>query len=208
MKRRLSIVAMAAMLCLTTVGQNLKFHNGMFKIVQFTDLHYKTNTPASNVALACIDEIVNQEMPDLIVVTGDIIYSKPGNEALQEVLDCLSAHKVPFVMTFGNHDGEQDVPLTALYDQMRKAPYNIQPDRNITKTMDYVLPIKSSNGARTAALIYCLDSHNRSRMAGVNGYQWLTFDQISWYRRQSEAFRSRNGGKTLPALAFFHITRI
>ena len=205
MEKRFSAVVITAMLCLTMVGQGLKFHNGTFKIVQFTDLHYKTNTPASDAALACMDEIINQEMPDLIVVTGDIIYSKPGNEALQEVLDCLSAHKRPFVMTFGNHDGEQGVPLTALYDQMRKVPYNIQPDRNVTKTMDYVLPIKSSSGTRTAALVYCFDSHNRSGMPGVNGYQWLTFDQIGWYRRQSATYRSQNSGRPLPALAFFHI---
>ena len=197
---------MIAMLMSVTIeAQTLKFHNGTFKIVQFTDLHYKLNTPAANTALENIDEIINQEMPDLVVVTGDIIYSKPGNETLQQVLDCISAHKVPFVMTFGNHDGEQGTPLTALYEQMQRTPYSMMPALGQSKMMDYVLPIKSSNGTKTAALLYCLDSHNRTAMKSVGGYQWLTTSQIDWYRSRSAAYRSQNGGAALPALAFFHI---
>ena len=201
-----SILLFAALLiCLTGSAQELKFHNGTFKIVQFTDFHYVYQSPASNVALQCIDEILNTETPDLVIVSGDIVYSKPGDVALKVVLDAISAHKIPFVMTFGNHDSEQGTPLTALYDQMRKAPYCVMPDRAITKTMDYVLPIKSSIGTKNAALIYCMDTHSRCPMTDVNGYQWLTFEQINWYRNRSAAYKSQNGNSPLPAVAFFHI---
>lgn len=33
----------------------------------------------------------------------------------------------------------------------------------------------------------------------------FTLDQVNWYRSQSAAYTERNGGKPLPALAFFHI---
>ena len=39
----------------------------------------------------------------------------------------------------------------------------------------------------------------------MKGYDWLTFDQVNWYRQQSAAFTAKNDGKPLPALAFFHI---
>ena len=44
-----------------------------------------------------------------------------------------------------------------------------------------------------------------SRSSDVKGYAWFTFDQVNWYRSQSAAYTERNGGKPLPALAFFHI---
>jgi hypothetical protein len=203
--KKILFLLITAFIGMNINAQDLKFHNGTFKIVQFTDLHFKLHVEASKVALECIDEVLNTETPDLVVFTGDIVYSHPGDSALQAVLDVVSAHKIPFVMTFGNHDGEQGTPLTALYDQMRKSPYNIQPDRNVTKTMDYVLPVKSSADTKTAALIYCMDSHNRSAMKDVGGYQWLTFNQINWYRSRSEAYTSQNGNRPVPAIAFFHI---
>lgn len=70
---------------------------------------------------------------------------------------------------------------------------------------DYVLTLKSSDGKKDAALLYCLDSHSYSKLPDVKGYDWLTFDQVNWYRRQSAAYKAKNGGQPLPALAFFHI---
>ena len=54
-------------------AQNLHFKDGKFKIVQFTDLHYKLGNPASRQATDCLYEIVKAEQPDLVVLTGDVI---------------------------------------------------------------------------------------------------------------------------------------
>lgn len=54
----------------------LKFNkNGEFKIVQFTDVHFKYGNPASDIALERIDEVLKNERPDLVVLTGDVIYA-------------------------------------------------------------------------------------------------------------------------------------
>lgn len=42
-------------------AQGLCFHDGQFKIVQFTDLHYKLGDPASRAAVECIQEVVKAE---------------------------------------------------------------------------------------------------------------------------------------------------
>ena len=84
-------------------------------------------------------------------------------------------------------------------------PYNIQPDRGSVESPDYVLTVKSSDGKKDASVLYCLDSHSYSKLPDVKGYDWLTFDQVNWYRQQSAAFTAKNNGKPLPALAFFHI---
>ena len=194
---------------LTGIGQAfaqtpLKFRNGYFKIVQLTDLHYKLGAKASQQALDCIREMVTEEKPDLVMVTGDIIYSMPADSTLSVVLGTLSSLGVPFAITFGNHDYDFKAPSAALYAQMQKSPHCVMPVLQ-GKSLDYSLPIMSSNGKRTAAVLYCIDTHNRSSLAGVDGYQWITHNQITWYRQRSSVYKQQNAGKALPALAFMHI---
>lgn len=152
----------------------LKFNkNGEFKIVQFTDIHFQYHNPASAIALKRINEVLDAERPDLIVFTGDVVYAPPADTAMRVVLDCASSRKIPFVVTFGNHDNEQGKTRAELYDIIRSMPYNIQPDRGSVESPDYVLTVKSSDGKKDASVLYCLDSHSYSKLPDVKGYDWL-----------------------------------
>ena len=121
------------------------------------------------------------------------------------MLTCVSDRKIPFAVTFGNHDDEHGLSRPELYDIMRSIPYNVQPDRGSEASPDYVLEVKSSDGNRTAAVLYCMDSNSYSAIDDIGGYAWLDSDQVDWYRSQSGRYADLNGGKPLPALAFFHI---
>lgn len=187
-------------------AEPLRFNeNGEFKIVQFTDVHFKYGNPASDAALKRINEVLDAERPDLVVFTGDVIYAAPADTAMRTVLSCVSSREIPFVVTFGNHDDEQGMTRAELYDIIRTMPFNIQPDRGAAESPDYLLPLKSSDGKKDAAVIYCLDTHSYSKLPDVKGYDWLKPEQVDWYRKQSAAYKAGNGGKPLPALAFFHI---
>ena len=166
--------------CMAQKGE-LKFSkDGKFKIVQFTDVHFKYGNRASDIALE--------------------------DSGMLQVLEPVVKRKLPFVVTFGNHDNEQGMTREQLYDIIRKVPGNLLPDRGTVLSPDYVLTVKSSsNVKKDAALLYCMDSHSYSPLKDVKGYAWLTFDQINWYRQQSAAYKAQNGGQPLPALAFFHI---
>ncbi len=187
-------------------GQQLRFDNrGNFKIVQFTDLHYQSRNPRSVAALQCIDAVVKTESPNLVIFTGDNIYSRPADSAMNDILDCIERHGVPYVVLFGNHDEEQGMSNAQLYDIVRTRLHNIQPPRGNVASPDYVLEIKGSTSASTAALLYCLDSHSYPKQKGLGTYAWLTFDQVQWYLGRNQAYTAANGGKPLPALSFFHI---
>lgn len=209
MKRILFFLLLVGMGFAALCAQNvsLKFNEaGEFKIVQFTDVHFKYGNPASDIALERIDEVLEAERPDLVVLTGDVIYAAPADKGMRTVLERVSVHNVPFVVTFGNHDDEQGMTRAQLYDVIRTVPGNVQPDRGEQASPDYVLTVRSSDGkGRDAAVLYFFDSHSYSKLEGVKGYDWLTFDQVEDYRNLSASFTAANGGHPLPALSFFHI---
>lgn len=104
----LCMVLLSVMFCRAQI-KPLKFDkNGEFKIVQFTDVHFQYGNPASDIALKRINEVLDAEHPDLVVFTGDVVYAKPAETAMRTVLACASSRKIPFVVTFGNHDNEQE----------------------------------------------------------------------------------------------------
>lgn len=200
------ILGLTMLMCIgQAFAQNtLRFKKGLFKIVQITDLHYKLGVKASEQGLACVREMVETEKPDLVVVTGDIIYSAPADSTLSVVLKTFAKLGVPFCMTFGNHDYDFKTPAVALYNQMQKTPNCVMPVLQ-GKNTDYSLSILSSNGKRTAAVLYCIDTHNKPAIGGIGGYQWISHNQITWYRQRSTVYKQKNGGKPVPSLAFLHI---
>lgn len=196
----------------TSFAGELKFNsNGEFKIVQFTDLHYIYDDPRAKAALQNIDVILDAERPDLVIVTGDAIWGKPGRKGMTKIAETINQHGVPFVLLFGNHDQETSgLTRGELYDICRAQPNNIQPDRGDVDSPDYVLTIHSSAGDKDAFHIYCLDSHDYPTDStlgkydwSLGKYDWLHFDQVDWYRKCSADYKA--AGNLTPALAFFHI---
>ena len=166
---------LAATFCFAQKGE-LKFSkDGKFKIVQFTDVHFKYGKPASDVALERINQVLDVERPDLVVFTGDVIYAAPADSGMLKVLEQVSKRELPFVVTFGNHDDEQGLTRSQLYDIIRTVPGNLMPDRGMALSPDYVLTVKSSSDSKKdAALLYCMDTHSYSPLKDVKGYNWLS----------------------------------
>lgn len=178
-----------------------------FKIVQFTDLHVVWQDSRSDIAFERMNQVLDAEKPDMVVFTGDIIYSKPADKNLRKVLGVVSDRKIPFAITFGNHDNEQGLTNDELFKAAETLPYHLTVDEvpELPGTGNCVLEVKSSDGKSTAALLYCIDSHSYSQVEGIKGYDYIKPEQIAWYRQRSREYTAANSGKPLPALAFFHI---
>jgi len=180
--------------------------DGKFKIVQFTDVHYIHNNPKSAISIERINEVLDAEKPDLVLFTGDVIYGKPAEEGMRTILNLASKRKIPFGMTFGNHDNEQGLTRTELFDIIKTIPYNLTDSvAGVSGASNYILPVKSSDGKKDATVLYCMDSHSYSQIGGIGGYDYIKFDQIQWYRENSAKYTRQNGGTPVPSLAFFHI---
>ena len=58
-----------------------------------------------------MDYVVEQTNPDLIIVTGDIIYGRYDTDGtiLKSIVNRLSSYNIPWAPVFGNHDNESPV---------------------------------------------------------------------------------------------------
>ena len=122
----------------------LKFNpDKKFKIVQFTDLHVKWQDPRSDIAFERMNQVLDDEKPDLVIFTGDIIYSKPALENMRNVLKTVSDRKIPFSIVFGNHDNEQGATKEELLKVAESLPYSLTGERRFLLWLSYILRCRS-----------------------------------------------------------------
>ena len=78
-----------------------------YKILQLTDLHLQLFHPDQvEEVFARMDSLVKWEDPDLITVTGDLVYSTPSDTLMRIITDRLDSYARPWVIIYGNHDHE------------------------------------------------------------------------------------------------------
>ena len=179
-----------------------------FKIVQFTDVHWIYNDSRSDIAGERMNEVLDAEEPDFVIYTGDLIFGKPAKESLLKALEPVITRKIPFAVTWGNHDDEQGMSRQELFDLIKDIPNNLTSTvQGITGVTNFVLPVKSADGKKESAVLYVFDSNSYSTLPKkvVDGYGWIALNQIDWYTKTSKELTAKNGGQPLPSLAFFHI---
>jgi hypothetical protein len=193
----------------------LRFNaDGKFKIVQFTDAHWNEDTAKCRKTLELINSVLDQEKPDLVVMTGDIItLPRTPQAGWNSVTKPMIGRKIPWAVVLGNHDDERHgVSRRDIVKHLAALPFSVVEEgpESLGGTGNYILEIVGKN-AKPAAALYMLDSHAYPRLVQVRNckaasqYDWLSFDQIQWYRQSSHGIRTANPNEAIPALAFFHI---
>lgn len=207
MRRLLALFAALLLAATSCAGElaALRFdRQGEFRILQLTDLHYNAAAVHSAHLPAMLERLIFEEHPDLIVITGDLIYARPGDVLLREICGIIARQGVPYAIALGNHDAEQGLSRAELYEVIRTLPgcvnarYNAPGERQ----GDFVIPVLSADGAREEARLYVMDSNDYN--ADDHSYKGFTAEQVAWYRNTCAAAAGRNGRKA-NALIFFHI---
>ncbi len=179
-----------------------------FKIVQFTDVHWQTGEEADQRSRALMDRILDEEKPDLVVFTGDLIQCgrcKDQVEAFLQAIEPTEERGIPWTFVFGNHDAEWGVTHEELMQLQLSRPLCLSQEgpETVSGTGNYALKIYNHERTDVQALMYFFDSHQYAP-EGYGKYAWIKRDQIQWYAERSAAFTASHG-RPLPALAFFHI---
>ncbi len=190
----------------------LRFNeNCEFVIAQFTDIHWDNASENCDLTRESINYVLDKEKPDLVVLTGDIVTEPPAVDGWKSIAMIFEEAEIPWCVTLGNHDAEIDVSdRQEIFTILVNYPHFVgeagPPD--VEGAGNYVLPIHGHTDDKTHFLVYAIDTHNKPTDDIYGHYDWIKFNQLEWYRSESENFTRLNNNRPLPALAFFHIPLI
>lgn len=196
-----------------------------FKVVQLTDIHIGgglMSIEKDQKAMNAVAAMLTYEKPDLVVLTGDMVYPVPfqagtfNNQiSIRMLITLLEKLGVYYAPIFGNHDAEaystnnreQVADMWGAdnlkYSLFKKGPADVDGFGN------YIIKVKGTDGRVNNAL-YLIDSHdyNEGDLLGISGdYDRIHDNQIEWYKNSVNAIDSANndGDKIFSSYAFFHI---
>jgi hypothetical protein len=186
--------------------------DGTFNILQFTDMHLgdgkEEEREDDERTTALVRSIIAAQKPDLVVLTGDMIWSDgvaDPKASFRRAIAPVVESGVPWAAVFGNHDAEAGVTreeLLAIQQEDVNCLTEAGPE-DINGIGNFMLKVMSGSGAEDKAALYFFDS-GINAPEPIGGYAWIHPDQIGWYTEQSRKLTAQNGGP-LPSLAFFHI---
>ncbi len=172
------------------------------KIMHLTDIHIGGGWGCADkdkLALNAVAKMITEEKPDLVMVTGDIVYpvpyegfninNLPPAETFIALMESLGVYWVPM---FGNHDSEFYSPhprdgVSECYsnENLKYCLYDATQAKGIFGYGNSVINVKNSQGIITQSL-YTLDSNAYTGDGLIDTLAWeydnIHDDQISWYR--------------------------
>ena len=191
-----------------------------FKILQLTDVHIgggAFSVGKDRKAFDAVETLIKRVKPDLVVVTGDIVYPVPfqsgtidnrrETELFVALMDSLGVY---YTVCFGNHDTE-DYSLYRrddLYNIYRSSKYCLIDRAEGVDDINYAVNVKNSEGIITQTL-YMMDTH--SYVEGfIDEYDGLHQNQIDWYKAEVNRMNNLNkaideNAETVKSLVFIHI---
>lgn len=191
------------------------------KIVDFSDIHigggwmsFKKDRMAFNAVAA----MVTAEKPDLVVITGDLVYPVPfqagtfNNKLSSKLIIALMEQlEVPWTVTLGNHDAEaysyySREKIGDLYsdDSLEYCLFSQGPEE-VDGIGNHNIQVKNSQGKITQELIF-IDSHSYTD-GDIFGIFWkydnVHQNQVDWYEKT--ILEAKENNPDVKSLAFLHI---
>ena len=158
-------------------------------------------------AYAPIRAVIEQTNPDLILITGDIVYGEfdDSGRIFAQFTAFMESFGIPWAPVFGNHDNETKSGVYAQCRILEKAPHCLF-RRSTTLTGNSNYSVGLFDGEELVRVLYMLDSNGcwGASDPDTTRHHGMEDDQIAWMVDTAAALRER-WGRPIPAFACFHI---
>ncbi len=198
------------------------------KVLQITDFHVGggwMSVDEDKKALNAVAAMITEEKPDLVVLTGDMVYPVPfsagtfnNKNSTNMVVSLMESLGVYYTACFGNHDTEiysyfsrEDISDVWADPSLKYSLYQPGPE-DVDGYGNHVIKVKNSEGIVKNAY-FVLDSHSYTD-GDYLGILWkydnIKESQIKWYEENVKAIDKANkavdpDSPLFTSLAFFHI---
>ena len=149
-----------------------------------------------------VTELIESEQPDLILVTGDIIYGEFDDNGTiwTRIVDFLDSFGIPWAPIFGNHDNESVKGVDWQCAQLEAAENCLFKRGDLSGNGNYSIGLTDSTG-KIKRVIYMMDTKGCIGAVETTG---IAQDQINWFKGISTAIGNAYG-EEVPAFACYHI---
>ncbi len=160
---------------------------------------------AENQCYRYIREVVEKTQPDLIIITGDVVYGRfdPSGSLLTNLINFMEMLNTPWAPVFGNHDNESLMGVDWQCAQLEAAENCLFKQGDLTGNGNYSVGIEQDG--ELLRVFYMMDSNgcgapmidqdgvHTAPAAGTNVVktsQGFGQDQIDWYTQEINAIHA------------------
>lgn len=153
-----------------------------------------------------IRSLVAQSKPDLIFVTGDVVYGSfdDSGKSFEYFCRLMDSLKTPWAITFGNHDNESKRGVDWQCKMLEESEYCVFNRGEVTGNSNYTVGIVQ--GDSLVRVLYMIDSNGccDSDDPKIIKEEAIFPDQLEWMRESKRKIDQING-KKVPAFLAYHI---
>ncbi len=147
-----------------------------------------------------IEKMIEDQKPDLITLTGDNAW---GLVSYVELINFIDSFEIPWAPIMGNHDGQSTFSEFWCAYLMAQADYCLFEfgPKNMGYG-NYIINITENN--KIIHTLYMVDTHDGATFGGIDGYDHLWENQISWYKWAVRGTENL-AGEPVESTVFMHI---
>lgn len=145
-----------------------------------------------------IRETVRKTRPDLILITGDLVYGSFDDKgsALTALIGFMESLGLPWAPVMGNHDNESAMGADWQCRQLEQAEHCLFRQRTLTGNGNYTVGLRQ--GGEVKRVFFMMDSNGCGGAINENGHTATEAgfgdDQTEWFLRTAGQIREKHPG--------------